>query len=205
MRSRSLASRLESGSSSSRSCGSITSARASASRCCWPPESLVASRSDQLVELHRVQHAHDLARGCPSCGNRRAHLEREGRVLEHVHVRPDGVGLEHHAEIALVGRDEDALGRGVDEAPADLDLARGRPLQPRDRAQRRGLAAAGRAEQREQLALRDLERDVLRGLDRAAALIGVFGEQRSYAQHVPTPRSSRSPRFRSAGPRAAPA
>src|SRR5712692_9664175 len=45
MRSRSFASRLESGSSSRSSCGSITSARASARRCCWPPESLVASRS----------------------------------------------------------------------------------------------------------------------------------------------------------------
>src|SRR5437867_1838471 len=45
MRSRSFASRLESGSSSRSSCGSITSARASARRCCCPPESLVASRS----------------------------------------------------------------------------------------------------------------------------------------------------------------
>src|SRR6267143_2971 len=45
MRSRSFASRLESGSSRSSRRGSMTSARASARRCCWPPESLVASRS----------------------------------------------------------------------------------------------------------------------------------------------------------------
>ncbi len=45
MASRSFASRLESGSSSSSSCGSVTSARASARRCCWPPDSLVAWRS----------------------------------------------------------------------------------------------------------------------------------------------------------------
>src|SRR5437899_3149281 len=44
MRSRSFASRLESGSSRSSRRGSMTSARASARRCCWPPESLVASR-----------------------------------------------------------------------------------------------------------------------------------------------------------------
>src|SRR5258706_9118452 len=43
--SRSFASRLESGSSSRSSCGSMTSARPSARRCCCPPESLVASRS----------------------------------------------------------------------------------------------------------------------------------------------------------------
>ena len=185
MRSRSLASRLESGSSSSRSCGSITSARASASRCCWPPESLVASRSARSIELHRLQHAHDLVAdlllGQP------AHLERKGDVLEHVHVRPDRVGLEHHAEVALVGRDEDPLARRVDEASGDLDLARGRLLQPGDRAQRRGLAAAGGAEQREQLALRHVERHVLRGLDHGAVLVGIFGEQRSHAQHVSTP------------------
>src|SRR5262249_21559518 len=70
---------------------------------------------DQLIERDRVEHAHhplaDLLLGQP------AHLEWERRVLEHVHVRPDGVGLEHHAEIALVRRDEDALVRGVDQTP----------------------------------------------------------------------------------------
>jgi hypothetical protein len=101
-------------------------------------------------------------------------------------VRPDGVRLEHHAEIALVGRDEDAFARRIDHAPGDLDLARGRPLQAGDRAQGRGLAAAGRSQQREQLALGHFERDVLRGLDRLAALVGVFSEQRPDAQHVPT-------------------
>jgi hypothetical protein len=38
MPSRSLASRLDSGSSSSSTLGRITSARASATRCCWPPD-----------------------------------------------------------------------------------------------------------------------------------------------------------------------
>src|SRR5215510_8127265 len=40
MSSRSFASRFDSGSSSRRMSGSITSARASATRCCCPPESL---------------------------------------------------------------------------------------------------------------------------------------------------------------------
>jgi len=42
---RSFASRFESGSSSSSTVGSITSARASATRCCWPPESWFGRRS----------------------------------------------------------------------------------------------------------------------------------------------------------------
>ena len=141
---------------------------------------------DQLLERDRVQHAHDLVAdvllGEP------AHLQRKRHVLEDVHVRPDGVGLEHHAEIALVRRDENALVRRIDEPAGDLDLARNRLLQPGDRAQRRGLAAARRPEQREQFALRHLERDVLRGFDRATALVGVFGEERSYAEHVSIPR-----------------
>ena len=40
---RSLASRLESGSSRQMIAGSVTSARAMATRCCWPPESCVVS------------------------------------------------------------------------------------------------------------------------------------------------------------------
>src|SRR5690242_18022030 len=62
MRSRSFASRLESGSSSSRSCGSPTSARASARRCCWPPESLVASRSARLSSCTAVRTRRTLSR-----------------------------------------------------------------------------------------------------------------------------------------------
>jgi hypothetical protein len=99
-------------------------------------------------------------------------------------VRPDRVGLKHHAEIALVGRDENAAAARIDDAAGDLDLARGRPLQAGDRAERRGLAAARRPEQREQLALRHFERDVLRGLHHGAVLTRVFGVQRFDPQHV---------------------
>ena len=137
---------------------------------------------EEIVEGHRLQHPHDpladFGLGEP------AHLERKRGVLKDVHVRPDGVGLKHHAEIALVGRNENGPARRIDRAPADLNLARSGLFQARDRAQRRGLAAARGAKQREQLALRHLERDVLHRLDRAAALVGVFGEQRSDAEQA---------------------
>ena len=45
MRSRSWASRLDSGSSNSSTFGWVTTARASATRCCWPPESREGERS----------------------------------------------------------------------------------------------------------------------------------------------------------------
>src|SRR3954453_4719208 len=51
MSSRSLASRFGSGSARRRSAGSITSARARARRCCWPPERAVASREASWSSL----------------------------------------------------------------------------------------------------------------------------------------------------------
>src|SRR5262249_3847263 len=85
---------------------------------------------------------------------------------------------------ASVRRDEETpLGRDHCLV-VDRHLAGGRPLEAGDRAQRRGLAAAARAEQGEQLAGRHLERHVLRGAHGAAALARILGVQRSDAQHA---------------------
>ena len=69
MRSRSLASRLESGSSSSRIDGSTTSERASATRCCWPPESWpgwrCSSPARPTAASTRATLSRDLAAGRP--------------------------------------------------------------------------------------------------------------------------------------------
>ena len=69
-------------------------------------------------------------------------------------------------DVALVGRQ-----RG-DVLAADQDAARGRLLEPRDHAQRRRLAAAGRAEQRDQRARLDRRATgrVDRGRPRRSAL-----------------------------------
>ena len=102
------------------------------------------------------------ARARPSSRMRRAvvaaQLERVGDVLEHGHVRPDRVRLEDHAEVALVGRHERRRRRRGDDAPAQRDLAGVGTLEAGDQAQGRGLAAAARPEQREDLAAPDLER-----------------------------------------------
>ena len=66
----------------------------------------------QLVERDRLEHPHDLFPD--QLLSEPAHLQRKRHVLKYVHVRPDGVGLEHHAEIALVGRDKNALGGRID-------------------------------------------------------------------------------------------
>ena len=45
----------------------------------------------QVVQLHRLQHAHHLVAHLLARHLLLAHLQREGGILEHVHVRPDGV------------------------------------------------------------------------------------------------------------------
>ena len=101
--SRTLASSADSGSSSSSTRGSIARARASATRCCWPPDSWCGycpacgasptMSSSSAARLRRSARA-DLA-----------HPQAERHVVERVHVREQGVGLEHHAHVPL-GRRE---------------------------------------------------------------------------------------------------
>ena len=91
-------------------------------------------------------------------------LQRERDVLEHGHVRIQRVVLEHHRDIALHGVDE------VHEPAADHDLTRVGILEPRDDSQDRALPAPRRPEQDEELAVCDLQRDVVDRLDLAEAL-----------------------------------
>jgi hypothetical protein len=70
------------------------------------------------------------------------HLQAEAHVLLDRHMRVERVGLEHHRHAAL-GRVDPG-----DIAPADGDAALGGLLQPRDHAQKRGLAAARGADER---------------------------------------------------------
>ena len=84
---------------------------------------------------------------------RLAQLEAVGEVLRHRHVRVQRVVLEHHRDVALLR----LAHRHV--LVADRDRALGRVLETRDRAQQRGLAAAGRADEHHELAVADLEAD----------------------------------------------
>jgi hypothetical protein len=80
-------------------------------------------------------------------------------MLSHRHVRVERVVLEHHGDVAVLGR------HVVDHAVADGDLAAGDLLEPGDHAQQRGLAAARRADQHDELAVLDVEADVFHGGD----------------------------------------
>ena len=92
-----------------------------------------------------------------------AKLEAEDNVFVDVLVRPDRVVLEHHAHAARFRRHHCA-GRG-EHAAGDLDRAAIGHDVTRDQAQRRRLAAAGGAEQRDEGIVLDLDVEVGDGGD----------------------------------------
>ena len=153
--SRSFLSSAPSGSSSSSSFGRLTRLRASATRCRWPPESWCGLRSANRSSC--TSFSISATRSVASVPAHAVAQQPVGDVLLHAHVREERVGLEHHVGRPLVGRDAGHV------LPVDLDPARGRRLEAREHPQQRRLAAARAAEQAEELALVDVEADIVDG------------------------------------------
>ena len=95
-----------------------------------------------------------------------AHAQAEGDVVVDRFVRIERVALEHHRDVALVRRQR------VDDLVVEPQFALGDVLQPRDHVQRRGFAAAGRAEQDDELLVADLELEIVDGNDVAGVPLG---------------------------------
>ena len=103
---------------------------------------------------------------------------RQGDVAERRQVREQVEALEDEADLGPLGRHlavrvvaRPAAPLLLADPPAvDPDLAAGRPLEEVHAAQERGLARPGRADQRQHLAARHLERDAAQHLERAEAL-----------------------------------
>src|SRR2546425_762184 len=89
-----------------------------------------------------------------------SHLESVGDVRLHRHVRPERVVLEHHADVTRVGPEP------VDAPVPEPDLAAVQRMEAGDQPEKRRLAAARGPDQREQLAVTDLE---ARAVDRGHA------------------------------------
>jgi hypothetical protein len=84
-------------------------------------------------------------------------LEGEAHVLGDGHVRVERIVLEHHRDVAVLGRE---VG---DVAVADADRTAVDVLETGEHAQRGGLAAAGRADEDEELAVADLDVECVHG------------------------------------------
>src|SRR6266850_1055765 len=96
---------------------------------------------------------------------KRAHAQRKGDVALDRHVWEQRVVLEDDADVALVR----LAARQI--FAVELDDAAGGLLETRDHHQRRRLPGAARAEEREELALRDVEADPVDSVD--AAVVGL--------------------------------
>ena len=72
-------------------------------------------------------------------------------------MRVERIVLEHHRDVAVLGR------HVVDDVAADRDLAVRDVLEAGDHAQRRGLAAARRADQNDEFMVLDIEIDATNG------------------------------------------
>ena len=86
-----------------------------------------------------------------------AQLQGEGHVLIHGHVGIQGVALEHHGDVPVLGL------HVVHPLAADEQVALGDVLQAGDHPQGGGLAAAGGAYQYDELLVRDLQVEVVDG------------------------------------------
>ena len=86
-----------------------------------------------------------------------AQLEAEGQVVAHAHVGVEGVTLEDHGNVAVLG------GQVVDHPLADEDGPGGHLFEPRDHAQGGRLAAAAGPHQHEELLVLDGQREVVDG------------------------------------------
>ena len=147
-------------------CGSAASSIASSSRrlspCASEPARVQraaleadARRAPSARLLHRGAHARR-ATPEPQRPAERG-LRGEPHVLEHGQQREDARHLERPPQARARAPERRLPG---DVAPAQLDRPGGRPVQPREQVEERRLARAVRADDAEQLALGNLERDI---------------------------------------------
>ena len=153
-------SRLPVGSSATISGGSLASARATATRCCCPPEVLDGSlrawsaMPDALEQVHRPVEA--LARRPQP-----AEVHRQHHVLDHRQRRQQLEELEDHADRAPAPLGGLALGQAGEVLAGDRDRAAGRAVDAGDHVHQRRLAAARPADDRDELAPVHLEVDAV--------------------------------------------
>ena len=122
---RSRASRLDRGSSNRSTDGRITIARATATRCCWPPDSWRGIPRHPVPRAGRASSASS-TRSVRSARRHPAHPQAVRDVLGDGQVREERIALEDHADVAAIrGRRLSSTGPG--SRPRRRRAARSRP------------------------------------------------------------------------------
>src|SRR3546814_955001 len=98
-------------------------------------------------------------------------LQPEGDVALDGEIREQGVGLEHDAEVALGDRQGRYVPTGLLDGAARLQV------EPGNGAQEGGLAATGRAQEADEFAVLDVERDIAQRREFAELLAEVADTQ----------------------------
>ena len=151
-------SRLPVGSSARMSAGSVTSARATATRCCWPPDSSVGSWSSRSPSPSRSSAAVARRRALAA---RDALVEQRRRdVVERRRPRQQVVRLEDEPDRPAAEPREAVVVELGDRRAGQAVAAGGRPVEAAQDVHHRALARAGRPDDRDELAGSDLEADV---------------------------------------------
>ncbi len=121
-----------------------------------------------------------------SAGGIRRTLSGNATFSPTVYMGPDRIGLKHDAERTRFRRQIDPALAVEDGLSADRDAALVWRLQAGEAAQDRGLAASAGAEQRQRVALGDLERDAFDRNEAAEALAEALdGDERIRSHGLP--------------------
>ena len=113
------------GSSAKTTLGLVTSARAIATRCCWPPES---SEGRWRAPVCQADVGEQLVDPCP-LGLVARELEREDDVLLRGQHRQEVEELEHEADVTAAELRQLAVAELRDRGAVDPDLTRARPVE----------------------------------------------------------------------------
>ena len=155
MASRSFASSADSGSSSNNTRGRLTNARRQRNALTLAAGQLVGFAIAESIELHEPQGFFDTLLDLCLCNAR--HLESVGDIIEHSHVRKNGVGLKHHIYRTAVRIHAFHIHAIDGYRPFTGYFESGK------HSQQGCLPTSRWTQQREELTLRDLERNVVDG------------------------------------------
>ena len=159
-------SRLPVGSSANRTVGRVISARAIATRCCWPPESSAGRWSRRSVEADARDQRVDRRPAGACAGDR----QRQHDVLLRRQRRQQVERLEDEADVLAAQARELAVVHARDVLAGDVDRARAGRVEAGEQVHQRRLARARRAHDGGELAGREVERDAAQRVDGRVAL-----------------------------------
>ena len=158
-------SRLPVGSSAKMTAGRETSARATATRCCWPPESSDGRCVEPVAQPDGVDQLVDPLLVGLAAGDR----QRQQDVLLRGEDRQQVERLEDEADLVAAQLGQRLVVERRELVAVDLDGPRRRAVEPGEDVHQRRLAGARRPHDGDEAALVDVDVDAVEGVDHGLA------------------------------------